>query len=1090
MHNTTNTFCKSLVVATLGLLAVPAMPVTAGEVAATAEAAPPVPAHIIKGTVVDETDEPLPGATIFLKGTKTATSTDIDGNFELKVPSTGKVTLVVSYVGMKTKEVSATPGSKVDVVLETSADMLDEVIVSGFQTISRERNTGSAVVVGTEKLGKIQAPDLSSKLEGITPGLTFYNNEISIRGNSSLSISSTPLLVVDGQPATGMSLDDINPNTIESVTVLKDAAATSLYGVYASNGVIVVTTKRGTDRKLEANFSLGFYLNHKPSLDYQHYASSSDVIDLERDMLLSDPDYIKSPSAYFSTKTSKTNAAYMSQVDMLYYRLMRGEISEGDVNTSLDALRRNDYRKEYQKHLMRNSLTQDYNVTLNAGSEKYNFYAALRYQKMGLYTKYDSDDRLSFYTRNDIKVAPWMKLTLGANLLVKKSSFTEAPGLGATDAMPYDSLYDGDGNLAYRYLYNQVLAEGVNATDGLNFMGYNAIEESEHNKFKTDDLYMKYFLQANFDILPGLDLEIKGQYEKRKVNGKVNDEADSYVMRSMVNEFASTNPRGGFIYNIPQGGRMYYRDTNYDNYNVRAQLNYRATFGEKHDVTALIGAEARQDHSDVHIGERYGYDDKRLTYSQVDWKTLSQTGVVGQLYASSRTKSENLYVSDVKHRYVSAYFNAGYVFDSRYSINGSVRVEQADLFGSDPKYRYRPLWSVGGSWNVEKEEFMRDLTWINMLKLRATYGITGMVDQTSSPYLLAYFGTSPYSNGPVTSIVTPPNSSLRWEKTSTFNAGIDFMFLNRLSGTFDFYRKYSSDLLVNKSIDPSLGFNGMARANNGAMKNVGLELSLSYDWIKNRDFTFTTSFSAAYNDNTIEKIDYKPTDALEMMRYPTSNYLQGDTYNSLYAYRYAGLTANGNPSVYNEAGEVVSINPVRNIDAVVCVGQLAPKWNGALNLDFRWRDLSVFAKMVYYAGHSLRVDVPTLYDSTHKLTDGAVNEGIADRWTEGNVNATVPVMGIHGDSGERNEHWKYADVNTDNASFVKLRNIGVAYTFPSRMLKKTRVLKGAQLRFQIDNLCYWASNSHGIDPEAYNANSGLRTDEQTPTYIFGLNFNF
>lgn len=385
---------------------------------------------------------------------------------------------------------------------------------------------------------------------------------------------------------------------------------------------------------------------------------------------------------------------------------------------------------------------------------------------------------------------------------------------------------------------------------------------------------------------------------------------------------------------------------------------------------------------------------------------------------------------------------------------------------------------------------MRDLTWINMLKVRATYGITGMVDQSSSPYLLASFATSPYSNGPVTIILTPPNSSLRWEKTSTVNAGIDFMLINRLSGSFDFYRKYSSDLLVNKSIDPSLGFDGMARANNGAMKNVGVELNLSYDWVKNRDFTFTTTFSAAYNKNTIEKVDYKPTDALDMMRYPTSNYLQGDTYNSLYAYKYAGLTENGNPSVYDQNGDVVSINPVRNIGAVVCVGQLAPKWNGALNLDFRWRDISVFAKMVYYAGHSLRLDVPTLYDSTHKLLDGAVSEDIVDRWTEDNTDTNIPVMGIHGDSGERNEHWRYADVNTASASFIKLRNIGVAYTFPTRLLKKTHAFKGAQVRFQIDNLCHWASNKHDIDPEAFNANTGYRTDQQRPTYIFGLNFNF
>ncbi len=1089
MHKTTNNICRSLVIATAGLLAMPAMPLTAAA-ATTSAAVPPAQNNMVKGHVVDDMNEPLPGATVMVKGTTTGTSTDIDGAFELKLPKNGKATLVVSYVGMKTKEVQATPGANLDIMLETNADMLDEVIVSGFQTISRERNTGSAVVVGTEKLDKIQAPDLSSKLEGLTPGLSFYGNQMSIRGNSSFSISSTPLLVLDGQPATGMTLDDINPNTIESVTVLKDAAATSLYGVYASNGVIVVTTKRGADKKLEAHFSLGWYLNPLPSLDYQHYASTSDIIDLERQMLLSDPDYIRNPAGYFNTKNLKSSPATLSQVDMLYYRMANNQITQSELDASIDRLRLNDYREEYRKQLMQNSLTQDYNVTLNAGSEKYGFYAALRYQKMGTYTKGNSDDRLSFYTRNDLKLAPWMKLTIGANLMLKKDEFSEAPGLGATSAMPYDTLYDEDGNLAYRYLYNQVLAEDINATDGLNFMGYNAIEESEYNRFKTDDLYMKYFLQANFDLLPGLDLELKGQYEKRKVSGKVYDEADSYYMRSMINEFASTNSRGGFDYNIPLGGRMYFRDTNYDNYNVRAQFNYRHTFGDKHDITALLGGEAREDNSNMHIGERYGYDDKRLTYSQVDWLTLSQTGVIGQLYSSARNKAENLSISEVKHRYVSGYFNAGYVYDSRYSVNASVRVEQADLFGSDPKYRYRPLWSVGGSWNLDKEQFMRDVTWINMLKIRATYGITGMVDQTSSPYLLANFSTSPWTNTPLTVILTPPNSSLRWEKTSTFNAGVDFMLLNRLSGTFDFYRKYSSDLLVNKSIDPSLGFDGMARANNGAMKNIGVELNLSYDWVKNRDFTFTTSFSAAYNKNTIEKVDYAPTDALDMMRYPTSNYRQGDTYNSLYAYRYAGLTADGNPSVYNQDGEVVSINPVRNVGAVVCAGQLTPKWNGALNLDFRWRDLSVFAKMVYYAGHSMRVDVPTLYDSVNKLDGGAVSEDIADRWTPENTDTNIPVMGTHGDSGERNQHWKYADVNVTGASFVKLRNIGVAYTFPSRLLKKTHAFKGAQVRFQIDNLCYWASNNHGIDPEAFNANSGVRTDQQTPTYTFGLNFNF
>lgn len=1045
--------------------------------------------NIIKGTVVDDLGEPLPGASVLVKGTVAGTSTNIDGEFEITVKNGQKVTLVVNYIGMNTREIQASAGDVLTIKLEQNAGMLDEVIVSGFQTISRERNTGSAIVLGSEKLSKVQAPSLSSKLEGITPGLTVYNGSMSIRGTSSFSLSSTPLIVIDGQPATGMTMDDINPNTIENVTVLKDAAATSLYGVYATNGVIVVTTKRGKDKKLDVNVSLGYYMSKAPSLDYQHYASTSDIIDLEQQILLTNPDYMKNPAGYFSTVTSKTNAGYMSQVSMLYYQLANNKIDQTQLETSLNALRKNDYRKEYMKHMQQTSLTQDYNLSLNAGTENYGFYAAIRYQKMGMNFKVGSDDRFSLYTRNDLKLAPWARITLGANLLLKKTSYTQASGLGAVAAMPYDRLYDDNGALSYRYIYNQVLAEQINETEGLNFMGYNAIEESSRNKHNADDLYMKYFLQGNFDIFKGFDFEIKMQYEKRKLTSKRYDEADSYMMRSMINEFASTNPRGGFTYNIPQGGRLYTSDAAYDNYNIRGQFNYRNTFGEKHEFTALLGGEIRQDKNNSHAGERYGYDDQRLTYSQVDWLTLSQTGVVGQLYSSSRMKSEILSVSDVTHRYVSAYFNSGYVYDSRYSVNASVRVEQADLFGSDPKYRYRPLWSIGGSWNITNEEFMNNVAWLDMLKLRATYGITGMVDQSSSPYLLASFATSPYTNSPISVIITPPNSSLRWEKTSTFNAGIDFRLFNRLQGNIDAYRKYSSDLLVNKSIDPSLGFDGMARANNGAMKNIGLEMNLSYEWIKSRDINFTTSFSAAYNKNTIEKVDYEPTDALDMMMYPTSNYKKGDTFNSLYAYKYAGITSTGDPSIYNEKGEIVSINPVRNVGAVTCVGQLTPKWNGALNLDFRWRDLSIFSKIVYYAGHSLRVDVPTLYDPINKLTSGAVKDGIVDRWTPDNTDTDIPAMGIHGNTGERNQHWKYADRNIDSASFIKLRNIGVSYSIPSRILAKTKVFKSAQLRFQIDNLCYWASNSHGIDPEAYNANYGSRTDQQTPSYIFGLNIN-
>lgn len=1041
----------------------------------------------IKGRVVDEQHEPLPGATVRIKGTSAGAVTDADGYFRLTVKEDKKLTLVISFVGLNTKELVAAPGKTVYVEMSSRENMLDELIVSGFQTISRERATGSAVIVNSEKLEKVQAADLSSKLEGLTPGLTIYNNQMSIRGTSSFAVDGTPLLVVDGQPATGMSLDDINPEIIENVTVLKDAAATSLYGVRASNGVIVVTTKRAKDGKLNVDVSLSYYLNPLPSLSYRHYASTGDIIDLEREYLLSDPEYMNSPAGYFATLTNKSNASYLTQVDMLYYRLANSEITEDELNAQLNALRNNDYRKEYRDRLQQLGLTQDYNVSLSKGGERYGMFASLRYQDMAKYNTFDNARKLSFYLKNDVQLASWMKLTAGADVSLSRSTYSMADGLGSTAAMPYDRLYNDDGTLAYRYPYNQVLAESINDTEGLYFMGYNAVEESGYNKQKIDDTYMKYFLQSTFDITKDLGLELKFQYEKRFVNNEEYDEEDSYLMRSLINEFASSGT-GGFTHNIPQGGHLYATNANYNYYNLRGQFNYHKEF-EKHDFTALLGGEIRQDKYRFWTAERYGYDDQRLTSSQVDWKTLSSQGIVGQLYSGIRTRAENTTVTETMHRYVSAYFNAGYTYDSRYAANLSIRMDQADLFGTDPKYRYRPLWSFGVSWNVSNEAFMKNAGWLDMLKLRCTYGITGNVDQSSSPYLLAYYLSSLYTGQSLTEILTPPNSSLRWEKTSTFNFGMDYRLFNRLSGSLDIYKRYSSDLLVDKSIDPSMAFDGRARANNGEMQNVGVEMNFSYDWLKQRDMSFTTSLSAAFNKNKIKKVDYEPTDAIEMMSGPESNYRVGDSFNSLYAYRYAGLTAVGDPSVYDENGDIVSINPVRSVDAVVTAGQLTPKWNGALTLDFRWKELNVFVKVVYYTGHSLRNDVVTLYDAYNPIIGGAIGEDIVNRWTPENPDTGIPAMGLHSNTGERNYHWKYADANVCSASFIKLRNVGVAYSIPARVLEKIKV-KGITVKAQVDNACYWAANKHSIDPEAFNANLGTRIDALMPCYVLGLNVKF
>lgn len=267
---------------------------------------------LLNGHVTDSEGTSIPGVTIFTQDKSQGAVTDIDGRFSFLKPLEYGTVLTFSSIGMKSTNVVYSGEKTLQVVMVEDVQQLDAVIVTGFQTISRERATGSATIVNNDYLKKIQAPNLGSKLEGSTPGLTIYNGDMSIRGISSFSVNSTPLLVLDGQPVTGVSINEINPDDIETITVLKDAAATSLYGVRASNGVIVVTTKRGTTKKANININANFYLTPLPSLSYQHYASTSDIIDYEIDYMTNDPTYLDDPLSYFNNKNDIKSPQYMS----------------------------------------------------------------------------------------------------------------------------------------------------------------------------------------------------------------------------------------------------------------------------------------------------------------------------------------------------------------------------------------------------------------------------------------------------------------------------------------------------------------------------------------------------------------------------------------------------------------------------------------------------------------------------------------------------------------------------------------------------------------------------------------------------------
>lgn len=1040
---------------------------------------------LLHGRITDNEGNTLPGVTIFTQDKSQATVTDIDGRFSFSQPLKYGTVLHCTSVGMRPHDVVYSGEELLQIVMVEDVKQLDAVIVTGYQTISRERATGSAVIINKEKIDKIQSTNLVSKLEGMSAGLSTYGGSMNIRGASSFTVTS-PLIVLDGQ-VVNQDLSSINPEDIENITVLKDAASTSLYGVRASNGVIVVTTKKPQSKKTVINASANFYFKPVSSLDYLHYASTSDIIDYELNYLFTDPYYMESPISYFESKKNDANTpAKYTQIERLYYELAKGNMTKAQVEGAVEKLREYDYRKEHQDKLSQMAFTQDYNVSLSKAGDKSDMFTSIRFQDFGSNSKATiKNNKVSFYLKNSLDFTKWLKFTYGTNVDYQSTKTGGGDsGKGFLAFMPYEQINNDNGDPVYQYLYNPyVIVDKINKS-GLKPLEYNAMEEYRNNATTTRNLYLRLFTQADLKLAKGLDLNLKFQFEDTHYNSEKYDEENSYIMREMINKYATSDGKDGFIYNIPEGGHMIESNSRNYFYNLRGQLNYNTTLAEKHSITALLGGEIRQDKWRTTKGERYGYDDQKLNYKQVNWQTL-QKGIVGQLSNGTVYSSEITPVTESMHRYVSAYANVGYTYDSRYSFNGSVRIEQADLFGTDPKYRYRPLWSVGISWNANNEEFMKSVTWLDMLKLRMTYGITGNVDQNTSPYLIGRYATSFITNNNYTLITTPPNPMLRWEKTATFNFGIDFAMFKRLNGTFDIYRRYSSDLLANKTLDSTMGWE-QAVFNNGEMRNFGAEISISYDWLKTRDWSLSTSLTASYNENKIKKIGYVPTSATDMIESPKSNYMVGDTYGTIYAFRYAGLTSEGDPSIYDENGEIKSNVNVDNIKAVVKVGQLTPKWQGAFNVNLRWKSVEMFAKIVYYTGHSLRKDVTPIYQNA----SASMNEDFVNRWTPDNTDSEIPRMGLHGtDDRYRNAHWKYADKQVTSASFIKMRNIGLSYTLPKNLIRNWG-FNNISVRAQIDNPFYWAANNNGIDPEAFSANAGSRGLEQVTSYVVGLNVNF
>ncbi|WP_442589304.1 SusC/RagA family TonB-linked outer membrane protein [Pedobacter sp. AW31-3R] len=1068
--------------------------------------------EIIHGMVTDSTGTPLPGVIISFKSSPGTTQTDGSGHFYLRSLGASN-TIVVRYMGYKTREMPITGKESMNIVLSQNTMALDNVVVTGFQTILKDRSTASVGQVNETKLNAFLNTDLVSALEGKVAGLSMYRGNPVLRGTStfqSVTVGSIPLLVIDGLITEG-ALEDINPYDIETVTVLKDGAASSIYGARAANGVIVISTKRGKKGKTQVSFNADFFVTEKPDLDKMHYASTSQVLDYEMGYYQSELDRYSSVTDLFKYYGGMNSAPRnYSPLFGLYRDQAEGTITADEFNNTLSGWRNNDYLKQYTEQVWQEETRQRYNLSLSSASDKSNTFFSFNYDKGNGQVRNNTSDNMKMYMKSTFNVSDRFTATFGVNATYNRAVST-ATGLDSYELQPrYATITDDNGNrvlsdyvtLSSAGIMNSNVAAALEANPNFKSVKFNVLDELDKNQTKTKSLNVRAFTNLDYKITKGLKYSLMMQYELGRKESYNYSQADSYAMRYLYNAMTSYDGTT-YTHYVPDGGRLTQLNTKSEAFTIRNQLDYNTSVDigkTRNDFIFLAGFEMRQTRIPVAVSDiRYGYNPVTLSSQLLNLRSLDTDGIISYMTGNRLYLGSPDSHTDVTNRYASAYANGSYTLNNRYNLTGSIRLDQANLFGANIKDQYRPLWSVGAGWNATNETFLAGHNWLNYLKLRLTYGINGNIDQSGTTNLVGALKSEKlYTDIPYLEISQLPNPLLRWEKTASTNFGADFsLFGNKLSGSLDLYRKYSSDLLVTSNLDPTVGTSTQT-INNGSLINKGIELSLSSDWFHRGDWTLSSSMVIAFNKNKVDKVEQSSTVATSYVTSPSNYFYSNTIYNSLYAYKYSGITngypvfydENGNPNVtFDESGNPLSMKQITSPSALVRVGNITPVFNGSFQQRVKYKNFDLGALFVFYGGNKLRKDLIDFSSYTQ------TNENIVNRWTAENPNSGFTRL-IY-DYPENwqsyatylSTYYRYSDSNVASATYVRLRNISLSYSLPQSALRKLK-MQQIKVTAQVNNPFLWAAAGDDIDPETYSLNSGTRNLSTPRSFLMGLAVTF
>jgi len=1046
--------------------------------------------YTIKGNVTEKAGSPIYGVAVVIKGTLKGTTTDLNGYYTIDVPE--KATLIFSFLGYQKKEINIMGKKVVNVVMEEEAAELAEAVFisTGYQKIKPEQSTGSLATIKAREFNtRVNTTDFLIGLQNKIPGL-LINNDIQFEGNSLFQIrgistiygNKSPLIVVDGYP-TELSIDMINPNEIESVTILKDAAAATVYGARSSNGVIIIERKKAIKGAPVVNFSTTCSFTPKENYDRYRWDkdASNTLVEWEK---INSANLSGTSWNRLTTIDGYTDDYNPAILIMSHWRSNTNAITTEERDQQLAELSSYNNTKDYSRLFLRTAVTQTYNMDISGGNEHARYYITSNYINNDLTQIKNNNSTFKISGRTTVDFSKRFSLDLTTDFQRSTKKSVTIPEI--SNIYPYERFQDKSGtplSIFYNSRTNPYFNDVIMAL-GMQDNRYYPLREIDEVSDETH--YTNNRITANFryTLSDELNFTFGGVYESSVTNLKHLASEESAEARQYINQYTGSSS-GKLVFNIPQGGFLKQQKSSMDGFTLRAQLNYNKQLLKDHTLNLILGGEIREIVEKSSTAAFFGYNDNTLFSIPVDYKVVES---FSGLYLKNNPKLSysNLFSQKyVNNRYVSAYSNLVYSIKGKYSLTGSIRIDQSNLFGTDPKYKYKPLWSVGAAWNIHKESFMNEVEWINTLKFRTAYGFNGNVAKNSISQVIAANGLNTITPNEITSMLSLysyANNGLRWEQTRNFNVGVDFNVLKNIKGSVDYYIKESTDILATNQIDATKG-GSSALMNIASIRNSGFEIDLHTDWITRNKFNWNMGLVFSYNTSKVKdvyNVSINPSSpSINYLSGSYSDYLEGYAVGAMFALRYAGVDNEGLPLMYDSEGNskrfFTNSEGLKELDYM---GSSIPVYNTGISNRLDIGNFYFYCMVNLYGGFSVRLPVPSPYTGYRPL------EGAANYWKQAGDEADPNILPFP--RSQYSSYLTYTDRYTVSGAYLTLGDVTASYSLRDlKFVRKSRI-SNIEIKMQ-------ASNLYTIGFNKYNFSKATRSFDKsylTPTYTLGLYVSF